>query len=79
MADQRFDRLDWPIRSGFQNIGIIISTGRGPQQHNFLPTMYRGNLDLEQVFANQDDLEENTLVITEDKKNEEAEAYQPSD
>ena len=79
MASRQFDRSDRLIRSGFQNIGIIISTGSGPQQHNFLPTMYRGNLDLEQVFANQDDLEENTLVITEDKKNEEAEAYQPSD
>ena len=30
--------------------------------------MYGGNPDLEHVFANQDDLEENTLVIKEDKK-----------
>ena len=57
MAGRRSDWLDRPIRSSFQNIGIIISTGSRPQQHNFLPTMYRGNLDLEQVFAKQDDLE----------------------
>ena len=71
--------MDKETLSPHQNHGIIISTSRGPQQHNFLPTMYGGNPDLEHVFANQDDLDENTLVITEDKKNEEVEAYQPSD